>query len=877
MKQLTFLDLELRLYKLLDQRYELAFVLRDSAGALRRQVTLDRSDERLSFDDETLAELRALSADADLYGKRLGELLFAQPRAHAALSEALTEAQTRRVPLQLRLQLGPHSPLHGLRWEMLRDPVSGRRLATLKDVVFSRALTEGASYPRQLPQRSALRAVIAVANPHDVASYRMTPVDRPAEEERASAGFARLQLNSQATIVRATRAELSKALLGEPDIVYIVAHGWLSEDEDSTPRPVLLLEDTQGNAEPYPADDLVALVAGLSLKPALVILASCFSAGNVEDGVVTSALEQEHQLLAALAPRLAEAGVEIVIGARGLLSIESAQILFEELFRQLAQEGLVDRAFAAARARLWAEQRNDWWAPVLFMRQQSGRIWQAPQAGVSLGMLQHLLRGYTVIDPERLDFIADALNRCPCVTTLPLERYTAFDELFEAIHYFNAEVDAFAELETALNEMMPRSLPWREVAGLSRLVRAIRLDEHKLMALGAICSGSAAWTPPPVDLRDGLVPLARALALIAAPRPGNPSPLVTLADQLLQKFSDHPDVQQAAEGLREWRATVAKAHSLGETEQHPPSGRRRRAYLLIQVTPAVDGDKRAGAPIPEQGEALLERELFVEAWLFPEGEQPSLSNQVLPSEAERDEETLRPNFTVRRLKDDLTSIVQKVADAWPDVQLAVEILLPIELMLLDFDRWPMPSALSRFDDEVLTLGQSYPVAIRALDRFYGAYHRRLWPAWRERWAKLNPAAPLAGQVCWIASRKEADKLHLRGALVNNQEAAAVAQAVSLGELIETKPQLPLQLIDIALLAGVPAMFILRGPKGDAAAAKAALDTWLKRCSAQELLDRVYAWRNDPDNSLNADHYCHHLTLLWDDPGRCPPGRFEAPG
>ena len=844
---------------------------------MRRRVTLDKSDQGLLFDTATIADLRALSLDPDAYGRRLGALLFTQPDARTALGDAITEAQTRQIPLQLRLQLGSHSALHGLRWETIRDPVRGRRLATLKEVVFSRALTEGVSFPRQLSSRGGLRAVVAIASPQNIDSYNLAPISRTEEETRARNGFAQLQLNEPAQIIRATRAEIAKAFLNEPDIVYLMAHGWLSEAENSLPQPILLIEDAQGDADPYTADDLISLVMSLNVKPGMLILSSCFSAGEAGDGLHTGSSEEEHQMLAALAPRLAEVGVPIVIGARGLLSVSSAQILLEELFVQLAREGLVDRAFAAARARLWAEQREDWWTPVLFLRQQSGRIWQTPQAEVSIGTLQHLLKAYPMLDSDDMHRIAANLGCCQSLALLPIDRYTTFDELFEVIHFFDATSDEFATLSSTLDEILPCSVSWIEVANLCKLLKTIRFDKQKINRLASVCSEDPDWLAPSDNTHNGLASLARALAALPIRQSGRIS-LVTLVDQLTHMFADRDDLQQLLADLHAWRVRIG-THLNFSLPNHPTQvdGDHQRTYLLIQVTQVVQGIKAPGTPLSEQEKDLLDHELFVDAWLFPESDPSGIRHQVLPSRSDRDKEPSLPNFTVRTLIDGLSTIVQDVADERPDLDLAVEILLPRELMLLDFDRWPMPWAPSRFHKKPITLGQSYPLTVRALDRFYGQYRQRLERAWRDRWAHIKGTTPIEARVCWITSRQDADVMHLRGTLVNNRQAIGVVQTVSLAELIETEPELTHDLIDVALLHGVPAMLILRGPKSDAVKAKAAIRDLLQGCLPHDLGDRVFKWRNNPDSYQVSESYCHHLTLLWDDLSRCPPAPFEQPG
>jgi hypothetical protein len=58
---------------------------------------------------------------------------------------------------------------------------------------------------------------------------------------------------------------------------------------------------------------------------------------------------------------------------QGAISMETAGELMPAFFTELARDGVIDRAMAAARARV--RTRPDGWMPALFMRLRSGRMW----------------------------------------------------------------------------------------------------------------------------------------------------------------------------------------------------------------------------------------------------------------------------------------------------------------------------------------------------------------------------------------------------------------------------------------------------------------------------------------------------------------------
>jgi hypothetical protein len=72
------------------------------------------------------------------------------------------------------------------------------------------------------------------------------------------------------------------------------------------------------------------------------------------------------------------AGVPAVLAMQGNISVETARAFMPRFFAELMRDGQVDRAMSAARALVG--QSADWWAPALFMRLESGRLWMGNAA-----------------------------------------------------------------------------------------------------------------------------------------------------------------------------------------------------------------------------------------------------------------------------------------------------------------------------------------------------------------------------------------------------------------------------------------------------------------------------------------------------------------
>ena len=209
------------------------------------------------------------------------------------------------------------------------------------------------------------RALVIVSSPSDLAtSYQMSEVDAEVEVTAARMGLGPIPSDLLATRGQVTLDNIARQLRTGYDILYLVAHGLLDNDE-----PLLFLEKEDGTTAIVSGRDLVQRIRELQERPRLVVLASCQSAGSTRD----------RGSLAGLGPRLAEAGVPAVIAMQDDVSIETIERFTPAFFEELRRDGQIDRAMAIARGVVRA--RPDWWVPVLFMRLRSGRIGYKPGFG----------------------------------------------------------------------------------------------------------------------------------------------------------------------------------------------------------------------------------------------------------------------------------------------------------------------------------------------------------------------------------------------------------------------------------------------------------------------------------------------------------------
>jgi hypothetical protein len=306
------------------------------------------------------AVLDSLVDDDEAYGAALTQALFSHEDVRAVFLRAASVAQSLDKPLRVRLNISSSaSELQRLRWELLAHPEGGP-LVTREDVFFSRFVSSRDFRRVPLRPRSELRALVAAANPANLT--QKWPALAPIDTERAYADATKALGDIPSVTFAATERVTFDAILARLrdgyDILYLVCHGGLTAAGDA----FLVLEDEQGQAAPIRGDDIVMQLGELWQRPRLIVLSACHTAERGSSPALT-----------ALGPRLADAGIAAVVAMQGAISMETAAEMMPAFFTELARDGVIDRAMAAARARV--RTRPDGWMPALFMRLRSGRMW----------------------------------------------------------------------------------------------------------------------------------------------------------------------------------------------------------------------------------------------------------------------------------------------------------------------------------------------------------------------------------------------------------------------------------------------------------------------------------------------------------------------
>jgi hypothetical protein len=349
-------------------------------------------------------ELLKAARNPQVYGKLLSQAVFGDAPLLSYYKEALAITQNSNSQLRLRLLVDRSAPeLHSLRWETLLDPADASFLSKDQNLLFSRFLYSDNWNQVELRSRGDLRAVVLVANPSELSrpggfrlmtgpesTQSLAPVDVSGELARATQALAGVkqidiltrQPDLPGTAGVPTFKNLSERLLLGCDILYLVCHGALLPDdptvEGSPQRPYLVLENDDGSMDRVEGERLVEFLDDLTSanRPRLAVLASCQSAGVSGVPNPTQASSTDEGALAALGPRLAEAGIPAVIAMQDNVQMETVRQFMPQFFKALLDHGRIDQAMAAARRAV--DGQPDWWAPVLFIRLKGGQLWYTP-------------------------------------------------------------------------------------------------------------------------------------------------------------------------------------------------------------------------------------------------------------------------------------------------------------------------------------------------------------------------------------------------------------------------------------------------------------------------------------------------------------------
>ncbi len=295
-------------------------------------------------------------------GRELFEVLFEDK----VLRQAWAEARGRSAQRRIRLRIDASAPeLHALPWELLHE--DDTMLAANADTPFSRYLAVPEPWSGAVEERP-IRVLAVVSNPGDLEErYNLASLDVDVEQGILQDAFQALDKNEiemDFLDPPVTLKRIAKMLQNGYHILHYVGHGAFDERKGHA----LYLQDEEGDAAIVHSATFVNVLARQSTQalPRLVFLAACQSAARSTASAFLG-----------FGPNLVTVGVPAVVAMQDNVNIGTARELSLTFYQRLVEHGMVDCALNQARSVLLAAGRPDAAVPVLFMRLESGQLWEA--------------------------------------------------------------------------------------------------------------------------------------------------------------------------------------------------------------------------------------------------------------------------------------------------------------------------------------------------------------------------------------------------------------------------------------------------------------------------------------------------------------------
>jgi hypothetical protein len=829
---------------------DLILRLRHQADGLHVHATFSSPTWQSSVIERQLprldpALLLEVLADREAYGRRLTQMLFADQELVQFVRQARVAAHNN---LRLRVDLAAHdTALHSYHWETLFDALGDRDapICTSERLLFSRYLSNDTFRPVHRSARpEQVKALVVVADPSDLARYQLAQIDVDTEVARI-----RRALPLPTTILARgadgppTLAAIAEQLRTGPHILYLVCHGsWRNNTS------YLWLEDQEGKLDRVNGSQLIELIAGLQTEqvPLVVVLVSCESMGRGHDA----------ETITALGPQLAAAGVPAVIAMLGPLTMRAADSFVPAFFQALLSHGKVDRAMAAARFTLRAGY--EWCIPVLFMRPEDGTLWQEVVGLEDRTRLLHALIDWSrkkyIVAPlhDDLRALADSILNCrschePAMRTKLLQQLQeTVDGLDEMIETLRASEHDSPEMRQ-LDELLPRIDYWpverRHIADVYALLAQARIDEVDIELLRALYR-TYARAPDCPDSDAPAELLKRIIRKLAQKtvQPGKPLPLLEFLLSLARPLQLTSEVRSALEAwCDETARSLGCELNLGvqaHIDAAPTQPTHVEAYLFIAVEPTS----------PTKADPFT-----VRALLLPNGADVDKPGSYRPISLNQVDKT----YTYAQLPELLTEIVNLTeGELAVESRLMIEIFLPAPLLLRDLDHIYIQVG---FEQEYL--GVLYPLVVRPLELLAPKAHLNVMRReWQRRWREWK-----AGQyaVLWLQRQEEYDSRRLLAQLrAGNLTCFA-------STFIPSDATLAMNMCRYIIQTGVPIALIHRGVS-DVSEVYVALEPLLTADAVKMLPQHVLERRKQAQAADSEHHPGHRLTLLWNNPHRCPP-------
>jgi hypothetical protein len=443
-KQRSYQDLELTLVRA--QEPHTYLVIADSnAGRASAHMRLDPTDETW----RPLLEAVQREQTNEQCLTQLGARLFATllpGDVEDAYRAARGHAEGAGQGLRVRLRLTEAPELAGLPWELVYDAQRQLFLGISDDTPLSRFIEPQQTFPPPPPPAGRLRLLTVLSDPQDLAQTYGLPRLR-IEAELATLDTALQRLKSQNLLEEipplrhAVRADIAEALREyRPHALHFVSHGVFREGQGR-----LLLEDEDHFALEMSDAVFRELLAG-QRDTRLVVLNTCQGAAR-----------DAGNALVGMGPQLVSRGAPAVVAMQFPIYERPAVSFTREFYRALAHWFPIDVAVSQARKAIFIDYgpgRPDWAAPVLFMRDRDGMLFEPPtQSPVSRPGIPD-----QAIDPAVLEQVCASYVEAPHKFYLPsrtrllqiLKTHFQLEELRELCVELGVDYENFAPTKDAL-------------------------------------------------------------------------------------------------------------------------------------------------------------------------------------------------------------------------------------------------------------------------------------------------------------------------------------------------------------------------------------------------------------------------------------------
>lgn len=320
---------------------------------------------RLTQDD--FEKLIEESENEKAYGTLLGKALFREEVRDTFIRAFSKSSQDKRLRILLAIEASQKDQVKTLHWERLCAPIDAdgewSLLALDRRVPFSLYIPTIIDRRFSPIGRRDLRALILVASPSNLGTYKLAPFDVEAALSGVKEALGEIPYNFLANNVEGalgppTLQELSKQLTNAPKpytLLHFVCHGELDKNGET----FLYWATPDDQVLRVAAKELLEALRRVSNQknlPHFTFLCTC-----------ESAAPRAEEALGGLAQRLVrDLGMPAVVAMTRKVSVKTALAIGQSFYRRLRESGEVDVALQEATAGLG--DRYDITVPALFSR-----------------------------------------------------------------------------------------------------------------------------------------------------------------------------------------------------------------------------------------------------------------------------------------------------------------------------------------------------------------------------------------------------------------------------------------------------------------------------------------------------------------------------